>query len=164
MKKILALAATVALGGSLLLTVPSPAQAASCSTSWGSTAERLTNNNHGTLVGIRSGRHTCFDRLVLDLNRNDLGYRVAYVSTVYTQGQGAPMALRGGARLEIVSQSMVTKRPVLPSVAGYTTFRQVGFGGSFEGYSTIGLGVRAKLPFRAFRTTNKLVIDVAHRW
>lgn len=164
MKKILALAATAALGASLLLTSPAPAQAASCSTPWGSTAERLTNYHHGTLIAIRSGRHACFDRLVLDLNRNDLGYRVSYVRTVYTQGQGAAMPLRGGAFLEIVSQSMVTKRPVLPNVAGYSTFRQVAFGGSFEGYSTIGLGVRARLPFRTFRTSNKLVIDVAHRW
>jgi len=52
----------------------------------------------------------------------------------------------------------------MPGVAGYTTFRQVAWGGSFEGYSTVGLGVRARLPFRAFRSTNHLVIDVAHHW
>jgi hypothetical protein len=52
----------------------------------------------------------------------------------------------------------------MPNVAGYTTFRQVGWGGSFEGYSTVGLGVRARLPFRVFRNGSDLVVDVAHRW
>jgi hypothetical protein len=41
--------------------------------------------------------------------------------------------------------------------------------GSFEGLTTIGLGVRAKLPFRVFTLNgpdghSRLVIDVAHRW
>jgi hypothetical protein len=54
-------------------------------------------------------------------------------------------------------------------VAGFSTFRQVAYGGSYEGYTTIGLGVRARLPFRVFvlsgpGTGARLVIDVAHRW
>jgi hypothetical protein len=42
--------------------------------------------------------------------------------------------------------------------------------GSFEGRSDLGLGVRARLPFRAFvlegssAHVDRLVIDVAHRW
>lgn len=47
---------------------------------------------------------------------------------------------------------------------GHSTFRQVAWTGSLEGYTTIGLGVRARLPFRVFRLDNHLVIDVAHRW
>ena len=43
------------------------------------------------------------------------------------------------------------------------------FAGSFEGYTSIGLGVRARLPFRVFMldgpgTSSRLVVDVAHRW
>lgn len=165
MKKLFALILTALLGGTLLMTVPSPAQAAaSCSTPWGSSAKTLTNTTQGTLYGVRAGRHECFDRVVLDLSRDKVGYRVRYVSAVYTQGQGVRMALRGGAFLEVVSQSMVTQRIAMPNVSGYQTLRQVGFGGSFEGYTTIGVGVRARLPFRAFTVPNKLVIDVAHRW
>jgi hypothetical protein len=54
----------------------------------------------------------------------------------------------------------------LVKVRGWRTFRQVAFGGSFEGYTTIGLGVRARLPFRVFTLQNpgRVVIDVAHRW
>ncbi|HAG60432.1 MAG TPA: hypothetical protein DCL83_14500, partial [Arthrobacter bacterium] len=57
----------------------------------------------------------------------------------------------------------------LANVAGYQTFRQVAYAGSFEGYTTLGLGVRARLPFRVFTldgpgTGSRLVIDVAHFW
>jgi hypothetical protein len=40
------------------------------------------------------------------------------------------------------------------------------FGGSFEDYTTFGLGVRAKLPFRVTRLSSpgRVVVDVAHRW
>jgi hypothetical protein len=49
------------------------------------------------------------------------------------------------------------------------TFRQVVFDGTFEGQTQIGLGVRARLPFRVFTLAgpgggSRLVIDVAHRW
>ena len=66
-----------------------------------------------------------------------------------------------------------TYRPANPNelvnVTGYSTFRQVASGGSFEGYTTIGLGVRARLPFRTFvlpgpGAGSRLVIDVGHRW
>lgn len=55
-------------------------------------------------------------------------------------------------------------------MSGYSTFRQVAWGGSFEGQSTIGLGVRARLPYRVLTLTDtatgrtRVVIDVAHRW
>ena len=54
-------------------------------------------------------------------------------------------------------------------MSGYRTFRQVAYAGSFEGQTTIGLGVRARLPFRVFTlagpgSNTRLVIDVAHTW
>ena len=54
-------------------------------------------------------------------------------------------------------------------MAGYQTFRQVADAGSFEGQTTVGLGVRARLPFRAFILAgpdggSRLVVDVAHLW
>jgi hypothetical protein len=60
-------------------------------------------------------------------------------------------------------------RTELVNVSGYRTFRQVAWGGSFEGQTTIGLGVRARLPFRVFTldgpgSGSRIVIDVAHRW
>jgi hypothetical protein len=55
----------------------------------------------------------------------------------------------------------------LVNVTGWTTFRQIKLvGPSFEGVTQIGLGVRARLPFRVFTLTGpgsmtRLVIDVA---
>jgi hypothetical protein len=159
-----AVVATTAAAG-IAVAVPTYAGAASsCNVSWGSGAKAVQNNSHGTLSAVRAGRHTCFDRLVLDDSTSGIGYRVSYVKAVHDQGRGAVVPLRGGAFLEVVDQSQVTKRIAMPDVRGYTTFRQVGWGGSFEGYSTVGLGVRARLPFRAFRSGTHLVIDVAHRW
>ena len=55
------------------------------------------------------------------------------------------------------------------AVGGFTTFRQVAYAGSFEGQTSFALGVRARLPMRAFilagpGTGQRLVVDVAHRW
>ena len=83
-------------------------------------------------------------------------------------GFAAPVA--GGARLEVVAHKGATTVPTMPSVAGFTTFRQVKWAGSFEGYTTVALGVRARLPYRVFTlydaSTNRsrLIVDVAHRW
>jgi len=164
MKKILATTAVAAAAVLAPLAVSGPANATTCSISWGSLTKSSSSTAHSTLTGLRTGRHDCYDRLVLDLTASSIGYRVRYVSAVRDQGQGAVVPLRGGAFLQIDVNAMATQRPALPNVAGYTTFRQVGWGGSFEGYSTVGLGVRARLPFRVFRNGTDLVLDVAHRW
>ena len=57
----------------------------------------------------------------------------------------------------------------LSNVSGYRTFRQVADAGSFEGQTTYGLGVRARLLFRVFTvagpgTNTRLVVDVVHHW
>ena len=54
-------------------------------------------------------------------------------------------------------------------VTGYRTLRQVASGGSAEGFTVFGIGVRARLPFRVFTLAgpgsgSRLVIDIAHRW
>jgi hypothetical protein len=57
----------------------------------------------------------------------------------------------------------------LSDATGYQTFRQVVYAGSFEGYTSVGLGVRARLPFRVLTlegpgSGSRLVVDVAHFW
>ena len=161
----------------LVLTVP--AQAASfCGITWGSLAKTASPLVAGSLSNVRAGRHTCYDRLVIDLKGRAPSYTVQYASNVYTEGQGALVPLRGGAKLAVVAKAPAytasgpSFTPANPrevvNVTGYTTFRQVAWGGSFEGQTTLGLGVRARLPFRAFTiqdaTTSRLVVDVAHRW
>lgn len=153
--------------------------AAACSTAWGSGAESRTGTADARIVNVRTGRHTCFDRLVVDLDGPAVGYRVRYVTQVRQDGSGTPVPLRGAADLEIVviapaydDTGTPTYHPARPSevtsVAGYRTFRQVAWAGSFEGQTTLGLGVRARLPFRVQTVTSggdaKIIIDVAHVW
>ena len=60
-------------------------------------------------------------------------------------------------------------RSEVTNVSNYKTFRQIAWAGSFEGHTSLGLGVRARLPFKVFTLAgpgngSKLVIDVAHYW
>ena len=159
-------------------TATTSAQAAPyCGITWGSLAKTKAT---GLVTGVRSGRHTCFDRLVVDLKGKAPGYTVKYVNTFTGQASGLPIALRGGAKLQVTvnapaynpATGAATFTPRNPAevvnVTGYTTFRQVRWDSSFEGYTSMGLGVRSRLPFRVFTiqdaTTSRLVIDVAHRW
>ena len=148
----------------------------SCAVRWGSLPEQRSQGSTGQVTDVRTGRHACFDRLVVDLSGDVGGYFVRYVGQVRRDGSGAPVPLRGGARLEVV----VTAPPVptdawfLPNgelldARGYRTFRHLAWAGSFEGQSTFGLGVRARLPFRVLVVDgpgagSRLVVDVAHRW
>jgi hypothetical protein len=160
-------------------TTSATAAAPYCGITWGSLPKTRSTMAAGPVTGVRSGRHTCYDRLVVDLAGRAPGYTVKYVSNVYTQGQGALVPLRGGARLLVVANapayrpdgtaSFVPRNPrEVVDVTGYSTFRQVAWAGTFEGYTSMGLGVRARLPFRVLTltdaTTSRLVIDVAHHW
>ncbi len=138
-----------------------------------------------TIFNVRTGAHACYDRLVVDINGSGpVGYDIRYVDNVFTEGRGDVVALAGGAKIQIVvhapnydiNTGVITSTPIdqaqshqLTNLAGYRTFRQVAFGGSFEGQTTFGLGVRARLPMRAFvlsgpGTGQRLVVDVAHQW
>jgi len=176
------IAVSAATATGIAATAPA-ATAAACSVAWGSTPKTSAPMTQRDLVNVRSGRHTCYDRLVVDLNgagSTATGYSVRYVTTVYEDGSGKPVPLRGGAKLQIVLKAPAydnnghstyspANRTELVNATGYRTFRQVAFAGSFEGQTTIGLGVRARLPMRVFRlagpgTGERLVIDVAHSW
>lgn len=177
---------TTALAGGAVLgatALAGPASAApGCSTTWGSTPEIANGSAVGTVDEIRTGKHACFDRIVIDVDGaagTDIGYRVEYVARVTQDGSGAAVPLRGAADLHIVvwnpayEGGTATYDPAndaeAENVAGYRTFRQVAWAGSFEGVSSIGLGVRARLPFRVLVLDGpgddaRLVIDVAHTW
>ena len=163
-----------------LLAPATAAESPYCGIYWGSLAKSHTATSVSPLTNVRAGRHTCFDRLVLDFRGDTDGYRVEYVSAVHQDGSGEVVPLRGGAKLRVIAEAPAydhngnptytpANRRELVNVAGFTTFRQVAWAGSFEGQTTIGLGVRARLPFRVFTldgpgSGSRLVIDVAHRW
>lgn len=164
-----------------LLAPAATAATPSCTVRWGSLAKQAPDYTTGPLFNVRVGQHGCYDRIVLDVSgRQAPGYRVAYVPAVKQDGSGAVVPVRGGAALQVTlrapaynERGELTIPPPdngsMANVTGFRTFRDVVFASSFEGQTTIGLGVRARLPFRVFTVSGpgdqtRLVIDVAHRW
>jgi hypothetical protein len=161
---------------------PGPASAATsyCGLDWGSLAKTEPAMSTASVTNVRTGQHYCFDRMVVDLNGPVRGYTVRYVPAVVQDGSGAEIPLRGSAFLQVTvnapsydSNGNATYSPAakaeLSDVSGYQTFRQVASAGSFEGYTSLGLGVRARLPFQVFTldgpgSGSRLVVDVAHFW
>lgn len=169
----------------VLLAAGTGAQTASatvCDTGWGSTARSGPAHAAGPLTAVRAGRHVCFDRVVVEVATPARGaYDVRYVPTVRADGSGTRVPLRGAADLQVVVRApaydpdtgRLVYRPrdrrELAPTAGFRTVRQVAWAGSFEGQTTLGVGVRARLPFRVTvlpgpGRTSRVVVDVAHTW
>jgi hypothetical protein len=184
---LVAIATTAGIGvAGIGLATPAGAQEAAsaatpyCGIYWGSLPKTADAHGAGLLTNIRAGQHDCFDRLVFDLGGRAPGYRVRYVDEVVADGSGAPVPLRGGAFLQIIVPATIVDENgqtsyIAPNpsdavdVTGWRTFRQVAQAGAFEGQITVGLGVRARLPYRAFTLDgpgdgSRLVVDVAHLW
>jgi hypothetical protein len=142
-----------------------------------------------TIVRVLAGRNACFDRLAIDLAGADtVHWTVAYGD--FSDPFYDPVRPRGGAilRIGLEQASLATYRPRNPTnvvnLARFRTLRQASIVGRGEAarpgnpypypeyvpeYVIIGLGVRARLPFRVFYlddgpTRGRLVVDVAHRW
>ncbi|MFC4859426.1 AMIN-like domain-containing (lipo)protein [Actinophytocola glycyrrhizae] len=158
-----------------LVPVTTASAAPYCGITWGSFAKSVNPTRTGELVDVRAGRHDCYDRLVFDANGPANGYWVSYVDQVREQATGRVLPLRGGAKLSVTVQApsydqngtrtyRYANRRELVDATGFRTFRQVAHAGSFEGSTTVGLGVRARLPFRVFTLPNRIVVDVAHFW
>ena len=178
--------AILLLLASFLLVPASPAGAGpSCGIRWGSLAKSAPESHDGDVTGIRTGRHACFDRLVVDISGDVGAYEVRYVDEYVPDGATAALPVRGGARLHLTFHNRPFAHHVVPTfqpadanevtdVRRYSTFRQVVYGYGFQtegmqGIASVGLGVRARLPFRVFTldgpgTGSRLVVDVAHRW
>ncbi|HSD55732.1 MAG TPA: hypothetical protein VLA92_01110 [Candidatus Saccharimonadales bacterium] len=171
-------AAVVGFVAALFVSVSSVQAAPYCGITWGSLPKEVSTMTSRSLTNIRTGQHDCYDRMVFDLTgTTGTGYKVQYVSAVRADGSGAVVPVNGGAKLQIRVNAPVynTSGTVtynaafgqkLPGVnlTGYQTFKEAKYAGSFEGYTTVGLGVRAQLPFRVFVTGNHVVVDVAHYW
>jgi hypothetical protein len=146
-----------------------------CGIRWSSKSEHAGKIVASPVSGVRAGRHACFDRLVVVLGAGKRpGYHVRYVARVGQDPSGRVIGVRGGAKLRITVLAPAARNfPVagrhLASLPRFRTFRQVAGAGSVDGSTALGLGVRARLPFRAFTLRGpgngwRLVIDVAHRW
>ena len=161
--------------------VPATATAAGCSTTWGSLNKAGTGSAASTLQTVRAGRHACFDRLVFDIKGPAPAVTARYVTNVFRAGAGHLVPLRGGAKMEIAI-SVQDERHAdgswgfqppnsdeLANVTGFRTFRQVADANSNSAAQFIGLGLRARLPYRIFTldgpgANSRVVVDVAHHW
>jgi hypothetical protein len=123
------------------------------------------------LTSLRAGRHAGFDRVVFQLDGPIPSYySVRYVPVVRLDGSGEPLALRGGAFLEVVVRAPTHDehyRPVLTPTRlrpDFPALREVSAPGSFEGQTTAGIGVTRRVGFRVFELTGptRIVIDLAH--
>jgi hypothetical protein len=186
---VLAMSAVAVAVTTLALSAPAEATTTqSCAVTWGSLAKQGPGSGPVTgamLSNVRAGRHACYDRLVLDIRGTSAlrSYRAEYVRQVTEDASGRPVPLRGGAFLQIVvgasdhtPSGTLTYTPAnrreLVGVSDFSAFRQVAWAGSSEGISSVGLGVRARLPFRVFTVTGipgsstgtRVVVDVAHSW
>jgi hypothetical protein len=162
------------------VSAPASGHAATCNVVWGSLPKTVRVAPGPPLFNVRAGRHDCYDRLVVDVRGAVQGFNVRYVPVVTGLASGDPKPLRGGAFLEIVVGAgdiddaghltySRAGRTELVDVTGFRTFRQVAWAESQEALTEIGLGVRARLPFRVFvlpgpGSGSRLVVDVAHHW
>jgi hypothetical protein len=185
MRRIVRLVILVGLLASLLTGVRAAAAGAAtapyCGITWGSLPRTAGTLSQAPLLETRTGQDTCWDRVVFEFNGPVTGYDVRY-REVYTEGQGLPMNpyTAGGAVLGVqlyapaYQENGATTYPGRPGdhvarVLGYQTLRDMMYGGSFEGYTTFAVGVRAQLPFRVFvlagpGSHSRIVLDVLHRW
>jgi hypothetical protein len=171
------------------LSIASPAEATPyCGIRWGSLAKTTEGTSNGSFLGVRTGRHTCYDRLVIDVAGAVSGYSVGYTGTrvgergIFDGASSGGPDLRGRITLSIRVNLAATDAAGNPTfdprwhyvaeladVSKYRTFRQVAGGSGYQGYVIMGIGVRARLPFRVFTLDGpdgrtRLVVDVAHRW
>jgi len=171
----LVLVLVIVLGGGTALVGAAAGAPAACQAGWGSGARSAAGQNASTVTSVTAGRHACFDRVVVRVAGPTAGYSVRYVPTVLADGSGKPLPVPGGARLEVRLRHPAYDAAGRPTVAvhadvrGYDALRSVVWGGSFEGVTSLGVGTRARLPFRVSvlpgpGSDSRIVLDVAHRW
>ncbi|HEX2301060.1 MAG TPA: hypothetical protein VHH34_21555 [Pseudonocardiaceae bacterium] len=139
------------------------------------------------LYNSRIGQHSCYDRVVFDINGpGPVGYDVRYVPVVSADGSGNPVPVAGDAALQVVVRAPTQGSPgdtsghqpgvvFAPSGArlhgpggleNWGCLREVRSAGYFEGQTTFAIGVRGKLPFRVdtwtdTNQTTHLTVDLA---
>ena len=153
---------------------------------WGTGArEGSTTMSPAPVYLVRVGRHDCYDRVVFDLNGDDVvGYVVRYVPVVAADPSGQPVPVDGGATLQVVIRAPILgtdaqghqpgRTPpavgadmVAPAaISGWAAVTAVKFAGSFEGQTTFAVGVTERRPFRVLVTSEQhyrhVVVDLAH--
>ncbi|HKN45074.1 MAG TPA: hypothetical protein VJW23_14255 [Propionibacteriaceae bacterium] len=145
---------------------------------WGSLPRSAPGMSPGFIDRVRIGQGPCADRIVFDVVGATPGWSARYVSRITEDASGRVLPVPGSAFLLVVvntnahniNTGVTTLSRSLPQPTGFRTFKGLVFAGDFEGLTTVGIGVRARLPFRTFSLPgllpghNRVVVDVAHTW
>jgi hypothetical protein len=139
------------------------------------TQDRAFNgpNTIGPIAAVRVGRHSCFDRLVVDVAGPLPGWSVGYRTRLIQDASGRALPFRGVRVLEIVlrtnAHDINTGRPTLTGVPrpSFPEFRDLILASDFEGQTQLGVGVAHVRPFRVFtlpgaRGHTLWILDVKH--
>jgi hypothetical protein len=154
---------------------------------WSTGPKTAAPQSTDALYLVRTGKHDCYDRVVFDINGSaDAGYSVRYVPVVTADGSGEPIPVPGTAALQVVVHAPAQgfdnagHQPGVflaktgdyfyteSQLAGWSSLRAVRFAGSFEGQSTIAIGVSTTLPFQVSTQLDptsqirRVVVDIAH--
>lgn len=135
------------------------------------------------LTDVRVGRHACYDRVVFDVDGSDpVGFTASYVPVVHADGSGQEVPVEGAAALQVVIRApyLGTHDPQawddMPRVgddlvaasqlSGWNALRDVVFAGTFEGQSTLAVGIQDKRAFRVWSLESadrqRVILDIAH--
>lgn len=124
-----------------------------------------------TLTGVRYARQAGFDRVVFDFAGANPSWTARF-GTLVGEGTGDPIPVAGAVDLVVrfnparahddsgkaTYPIRNTLDPNLPAV------RQIRFGGDFEGYVSVGLGLRDVVAYKVYALTSpyRVVVDVRH--
>ena len=136
------------------------------------TAPPLAPVTDGGVTDVTPSAGDCFDTIVIRTDTDsDVGFNVRYVPQVTEDGSGRPVPLRGDAFLQVSVSAPLD--PQLTDTFDFTaddqyrTLREIAFATSFEGVTTLGVGVDHTTPFavesrRADDGTTDIVMYLAH--
>jgi hypothetical protein len=127
-----------------------------------------------TVRDIRLGRQDGFDRVAFEVGGTGTpGWDVRYVDAASSPGSGKPVAVAGGAVLQVSLtgagypyatgvKEYSAHGPLTSGGTGAVT--EVVFDATFEGTTTAFVGTRTKAPFRVYLLQNptRVVLEVAH--
>lgn len=124
------------------------------------------------IIGVRTGAHEGYDRVVLDLSGDDplLGWFAGFADEAIEDPTGFPLEIDGDAFLElgIWAIDWTTDRPERFSgpvdADGLDNVTAVAFGGLFEAQQQILIGLEERTAYRVFTLSDpaRIVVDIKH--
>jgi len=159
---------------------------------WSTNAKRgSAAMSDAALYLARVGQHACYDRVVFDINGpqhngrpEPVGVVARYVPVARADASGESVPVPGHAVLEVTIRApiygtdnqghqpwqqapRVGQSLIAPGkIAGWSSLTAVTFAGSFEGQTTVAVGVREVRPFQVSVSSEQgyqhVVLDIAH--